>query len=82
MMEDGGRLALMAACRHESEAFDELVDKVLELKREIATLNLALFHVENGLEHPDEDIRLLIQAAKKVREKAEEEGTGKDEARP
>jgi len=33
------------------------------LRAENAALNLALFHVENGLAHPDERVRKLIEAA-------------------
>jgi len=36
------------------------------LKYKNRELNIALFHVENGLAHPDEEIRLLIQAAEKA----------------
>lgn len=32
-----------------------------------ASLHLTLFHVENGMSHPDEEITLLIKAAKRAR---------------
>ena len=42
--------------------------QLLQLQAENADLHLTLFHVENGLSHPDERIRKLIEAAKLARE--------------
>jgi len=37
--------------------------EVKRLREENAALNVALFHVENGLAHPDPKVRALIKAA-------------------
>ena len=39
-----------------------------KLRQETAALHLALFHVENGLAHPDERVRKLIEAAEAAKE--------------
>ena len=52
----------------------ELLDLIAMLKRENASLNVALFHAENGLSHPDRAVRLLIEAARV----ATDSGTAKD----
>lgn len=49
---------------------DELIDEIDRLRAdndrlraENCKLHVALFHIENGLSHPDESVRKLIQAA-------------------
>jgi hypothetical protein len=39
-------------------------DTITELRQENAKLNLILFHKENGLGHPDEDIKVGILQSK------------------
>ena len=40
-----------------------VMDHIIDLEHDIMLLNLALFHVENGLSHPDENVRRLIEAS-------------------
>lgn len=54
------------ACRERDECAAELMVCDTAYKRCVAenkALHLALFHVENGCNHPDPEIRMLIQAA-------------------
>ena len=46
----------------------ELEAIVDTLQQKNTALNIALFHVDNGLGHPDERVRLLIQAAEAAKE--------------
>jgi len=45
-----------------------VLDKITKLERENADLHQALFHVENGLSHPDSHVQLLIEAALAAKE--------------
>ena len=61
--------------RGKLEALRKALAEVERLQGENLALNLALFHVENGLGHPDPHVRALIEAAKAVRAaKPESEG--------
>lgn len=51
-----------------SEEYTECLAVVDKLERDNATLNVTLFHVENGLGHPSEQVRLLIKAATAAKE--------------
>ena len=63
------------AVRGKLEALRKAQAEVERLQGENLALNLALFHVENGLGHPDPHVRALIEAAKAVRAaKPESEG--------
>ena len=60
------------SCRH--DAIPDLLSDLTSLESEYAilctensALNLALFHVDNGLSHPDERVRKLIAAAEAAR---------------
>ena len=47
------------------------------LREENAALNVALFHVENGLAHPDPKVRALIKAALAASEGPKSERSGR-----
>jgi len=52
-----------------ARVYGEAAEQIERLKSDNAELNLALFHVENGLAHPDESVRKLIEAASAAKEK-------------
>lgn len=57
------------ACKERDECASELLvceTAYQRCKDENCALHLALFHVENGCNHPDPEIRMLIQAASKA----------------
>ena len=64
--EDSGglaRLYIAADAALAPNPGQPVLDKIARLERENTDLHQALFHVENGLSHPDSHVQLLIEAA-------------------